>query len=203
MKLWSNPVSSTISFRNGDDSEGNISLPAVTICLESYKIFQEGNFNNFRERCQTYANFFFDTMYQCYDSRNESLDDETTTTTESGLIPNWFDTTVSPDRAKVIPFNNVPELVHDLNLNVSDIIKSYSVGSVLGASRQIYSFDEFHEVLESDWIKTVNFVLGACFTLDLRILNQTFVPMLTYRHPHYEFISINLELQVSSNILLS
>ena len=42
LKLVSKPVSTKISYKNGDDGNGNIRFPAVTICLNDYNYISRG-----------------------------------------------------------------------------------------------------------------------------------------------------------------
>ena len=36
-KFNSAPISSHVSYKNGDDNMGNVSFPAITICLKSFR----------------------------------------------------------------------------------------------------------------------------------------------------------------------
>ena len=82
-KYFSKPVSTTIAYRFGDDGNGNIRFPAVTICLRKYL-----HFSSAQPDLETCASSFgkknhaFEETLKCF--RQDDPDNESTTTKESG-----------------------------------------------------------------------------------------------------------------------
>ena len=76
-KFKSSPTSSTVAYRFGDDGQGNIDFPAISICMDSYYWIAE-SLNGMKYKCRRSSS-----MQEKFVKKFvESLENCTATTTE-------------------------------------------------------------------------------------------------------------------------
>ena len=84
-KFNSNPVSSSISFINGDDKHGNLQFPALTICLDNLaKNFEK----SLEQNCPSH---WIQDYYQIFEYCIEEKVEKSTTEESFSLFDNPYD----------------------------------------------------------------------------------------------------------------
>ena len=202
-KFLSVPVSSSISYTNGDDGLGNLVYPAITICPT--------NFAEKGENAQSYLTSLFIYKNQhCQDvlpaitSFTEALlycisngeDQKTTTTTEDysgglgGLFGDYGDG-VDYTSWDTELFPTIDDLLNATNLEVYDVIKSFKFGEAIN------DFGLSQELLQSFWIKTFDQNSGPCFTFDPLKQNISSLPSGKYSKGNFWPTQIRIRFKVS------
>ena len=191
-KYIDGPISSTVSYQFGDDGNGNIEFPAISICLDSFKwVVLSGISKN----CSTSAANIprlTDALRYCTDDNTESQ--ETTTTWCGGLFGCIFN---EEEEDIYYPFKNVEDLLDASKIiDITDILSGFQFGQTKLLSRKILvdrnTNDEIRkERLREYWKPTLNFERGFCYTFEPK--KYTNFPVLY----HGEILSIELKFGVS------
>ena len=84
-KFNSNPVSSSISFINGDDKLGNLQFPAFTICLDNLATYFE---KSLEQHCPSH---WIQDYYQIFEYCIEEKVEKSTTEESFSLFDNPYD----------------------------------------------------------------------------------------------------------------
>ena len=72
-KFNSAPISSHVSYKNGDDNMGNISFPAITICLKSFGFMAAKGNKKLVKHCSKNSFNFYERLYfYCYNLPEEN-----------------------------------------------------------------------------------------------------------------------------------
>ena len=169
-KFMSSPTSSSVSFINGDDNNGNFAMPAVTICLRSHRDWMKFKTRQV-EKCVdlgtagadafNHKNDFSVNLKDCLVSNiySEISSNESSSTTEYSIFDNLFGT----EKPIIENFVTLKEYVDVIHLHIQDILYSFSF-----ANFDLYnmpSTDREH-FLQTFWIPTFHEKHGQCFTFD-------------------------------------
>lgn len=168
-KYISVPISSTVTYKFGDDGYGNIVFPAITICLDLFKriVFSGMSYNCSDNYLNTLN--FHNALESCtYDSTQSQIQ----TTTECGGI---FGCMFTEDEEINYPFKNLEDLINaSKTLDITDILPAFRFGNSNGfgygkdkivVSRYMDS-DSRHESLKMYWEPTLHYEKGFCYTFE-------------------------------------
>ena len=166
-KFNSNPVSSSISFTNGDDKHGNLQFPALTICLYNLGFYFE---ESLERHCPSHWIHYY---YQIFEYCIEEKVEESTTEPEDffGLFDNPYDDYYE-DYDK---FATVDGLMNFTNIEAYDIINKFIYGNDIRIGKGMSSDSKTKEYLNQFWIKTYEHEHGPCFTFDPGLQNVSMI----------------------------
>ena len=161
-KYMSVPITSTVSYKFGDDGHGSIVFPTVTICLESFKWIVKSQGMNSRCMTENFDNFYDALLWCTYDSRESPK-----TTTEYSLIGNLF------DEPNVDPINKFKKLQDFLNasemLDITDILRGFKFGyrhHKILSTDGILSKNTREKRLKEWWKPIIHFEKGLCYSFE-------------------------------------
>ena len=204
-KYISGPITSTVSYKFGDDGYGNISFPTVTICLDFWWVLlsPNGMFNN----CSYLTKGgFHEALEFCTDDGTES----TTTANYDCLTCFGGQLLDNEDNVEGIgvvnKFKDIQKLLSVAKMmDITDILSGFKFGYMSDTSQiintapgQILSLEERHELMRTHWKSTLHFKKGFCYTFEPKRLGQHF--------PVYDgedLLKMNLYFNVSYNFMLS
>ena len=168
-KFYSKPVSSTISFTNGDDKHGNMQFPAITICIINFSSFFEKKLD---EYCPSnWIQNYHDIFEYCLEDKLETL-----TTTEGSTTLNLFGNTYEDYYDNYEKFQSVESLMNFTNIEVYDIIDTFHYGEDIQVMPNAALTDSLRqEYLKQFWIKTYDHEYGPCFTFDPGMQNVSWL----------------------------
>ena len=166
-KFNSNPVSSSISFTNGDDKHGNLQFPALTICIDNLGFYFE---ESLEQHCPSNWILYY---YQIFEYCIEEKVEESTTEPEDffGLFDNPYDDYYE-DYDK---FATVDALMNFTNIEAYDIINKFIYGNDIRIGKGMSSDSKTKEYLNQFWIKTYEHEDGPCFTFDPGLQNVSMI----------------------------
>ena len=172
-KFRSNPVSSSISFINGDDSRGRLQFPAMTICVTNFNRHLTKIMFGDSKRCRVVGSIdgYYDLFKYCLD--DQSTSNTTTTTTE--VYYGFGDLFGDTDDDVYDVFTNIDELMNFTDVEVYDVIKEFQFGGEINVNR-FFSETDRKAFLKELWIKTYDHESGPCFTFDPLIQNVSLIP---------------------------
>ena len=103
-KYISGPITSTVTYKFGDDGQGNIKFPAITICLDSFKWIAASPNGMYNNCLNGQVKNFYNALISCtHDNKLQTA----TTTTINSMFGNMFDENV--EKAK--PFERIDDLI--------------------------------------------------------------------------------------------
>ena len=167
-KFNSKPVSSSISFINGDDKNGNLQFPALTICIDTLQFHFE---KSLEQHCPSHwIQEYFNIFEYCV--AEEKAEESTSTTEEyNNLFGNPYDD-YNEDYDK---FATVDALMNFTNIEAYDIINKFIYGNDIQISKGMLSESVRHDYLSRVWIKTYEHQYGPCFTFDPGLQNVSLI----------------------------
>ena len=188
-KYIDGPISSTVSYRFGDDGYGNIDFPAITICLDSFEwVYWSGMTKN----CKTNGiGRFTDALKYCTDEFTQS---QTTTTTWCGGL---FGCMFYEDEEEIYPFKNIEDFLNASKVfDITDILSGFQFGqkyfkNKILVDQNTQTYDIYEAYLKDSWKPTLHFERGFCYTFEPKRYAK--IPVL-YKG---ELLSITLNFQVS------
>ena len=190
-KYIDGPISSTVSYRFGDDGYGNIDFPAITICLDS---FQWVVFSKILNNCSTNSILkFSEALKYC---TNDNTQSQTTTTTWCGGL---FGCTFNEEEDKIYPFKTVEDFLNASKMpDITDILSGFHFGQtglinkIMVDKNVLNEEDEYRrKLLKQYWKPTLHFKRGFCYTFEPKKYSN--FPLLY----HEEMLSIYLKFEVS------
>lgn len=150
-KFLSNPVSSSISFTNGDDGLENLNYPAISICAIGFTKYLNKILVTENQRCQSNLNNFADILRSNCLSMG-TIDEKTTTTTEDyNGFGNLFGDGGGYDYWEADEFQTVEEALNRTQVKISDMIEEFHYGKQIGVSPQ-YDKDSQQEFWDNFWV---------------------------------------------------
>ena len=193
-KYIDGPISSTVSYQFGDDGQGNIDFPAITICFDSFKWVMWAGMS---QKCSTnYLLTFSEALRMC---TNEDNSQTTTTTSCGGMFGCMF----NEEENKTYPFDKIKDLLEASKIfAITDILSGFYFGQegLNGSIRADKSsmHDKVRlQLLTEHWKPTLHFNRGFCYTFDPKNLPRSF-PVLY----NEELLSIYLKFEVSWTLSL-
>jgi hypothetical protein len=159
----SSPISSSVSYRFGDDGQGNIAFPAITICLDNFQILGQ---RESVKRCPVRITYFETLLKWCVGVTSEGF------TTNNGEFGNMFD--YGYDDSSDL-FATVDEAIEAVRLNVNDMIAEFSFGREIIITEDL-SYEYKVNFLSSIWTETIHNTDGFCFTFDPKLINASLMP---------------------------
>ena len=164
-KYLSNPVSSSISFTNGDDGLENLNYPAISICAIGFTKYLNKILVTENQRCQSNLNNFADILRSNCLSMG-TIDEKTTTTTEDyNGFGNLFGDGGGYDYWEADEFQTVEEALNRTQVKISDMIEEFHYGKQIGVSPQ-YDKDSQQAFWDNFWVLTYDQRKGPCYTFD-------------------------------------
>ena len=164
-KYISVPISSTVTYKFGDDGYGNINFPVITICLDSFKrIALSGMSNNCSMGWRRIDNFHDALRFCTYDSTQSRT--QTTTTECEGLFGCMFS---EDEEVSYSLFKKIEDLINaSKTLNIMDILDTFQFGDgkdKISVNHNLGS-DLRYEYLKKYWEPTLHYQRGFCYTFD-------------------------------------
>ena len=154
-KYISAPISSHISYKNGDDNLGNITFPAISICLQSYNALANKENTDLIQHCSHKSfNFYHRLFAYCYKlsgNQNELLG--SSNDQDSYYFPNWIEPTVKPEIIHY--FNNISDVLNASKVEIQDFLFEYAFGDVIGVLHSAHTHESKLEQLQEDWLPTI------------------------------------------------
>ena len=188
-KYKSKPITSSVSYTYGDDGNGLIEFPTVTICLDSFHrlgLSQKGFFYN----CDPSPPRFIDVLAYCIDSRMES------TTEYSSIYEGLFD---EGDyyADKFQKFTNLDDLINKAKfLEITDILVTFYFGNTIIVPHELDS-ESKAEILNKFWIPTMHYELGLCYTFEPKQHGLDKIPIVTDQ----SLLKIEMTFNVSGHLV--
>ena len=188
-KYINGPISSTVSYKFGDDGHGNIDFPAISICLNSFKWVAWSRMLN---NCST--NAIFDVSAALKYCTNDNTQSQTTTTTWCGGL---FGCTFNEEEDKIYPFKTVEDFLNASKMpDITDILSGFHFGQTglnnkIMVDKNIFNGLDRRSLLKQYWKPTLHFKRGFCYTFEPKKYSN--FPLLY----HEEMLSIYLKFEVS------
>ena len=193
-KYFSHPISSSITFKNGDDGLGNLTFPAITICVLNFNQYlSQILFEGSVPRCEVHSiNHFSHALQRCISlgPQNEDLE----TTEDYYGFGNLFGNQEDLDYDL---FDTVEEFMNASRIEIFDLIKTFEYGKEIIITKNLGHLRK--SLLTDLWIKSFDSRLGPCFTFDPSGHNATFLSSGTDISGKFEAQKAYLEFQVSLN----
>ena len=197
-KFISAPISSHVSYKNGDDNMGNISFPAITICLKSFGFMAAKANKDFVKHCSRKSFNFYERIYfYCYKLReeNELLDQSSNKNEDySYYFPEWIEATEKPEVIEY--FHSIEEAMNASHIKIHDFLYEYSFGDVIGVQNSGYTYGSKIQQLKEDWLESLDYSVGTCYTFDPSFLHHSMVQQIQLRKR--ELMYMQMHLSVSS-----
>ena len=189
-KFFSHPISSSITFQNGDDGLGNLTFPAITICVLNFNQYlNQILFKSIPRRCEVPSiNDFSHALQRCISlgPPNPDLD----TTEDYYGFGHLFG---NNDDLDYDLFDSVDEFMNASRIEIFDLIKTFEFGKEIIITKNLGHLRE--PLLAELWIKSFDSRLGPCFTFDPDRHNATFLSSGTDISGQFEAQKAYLELQ--------
>lgn len=151
LKFQSQPISTTVSFIQGDDGLGNIGMkiesyctnkqtsmfidllefPTITICLDTFKRLYQSPNGPLYNKCLAFmgytgdVNTFYNALLYCVE---DQVKDGIKTTTDSNAFSNMFD--VYDYDNSYEKYQSLEELLNATRLEIFDIVSSFKFDSI-------------------------------------------------------------------------
>ena len=191
-KYLSYPIASSISFTNGDDGQGNLNFPALTICLTNYYEYLNRLLIHDLNYCEEGEILSYNhALIKCLVLK-PGKSSITSTTTEGGLFGNLFGNG-NDDTYEL--FSTLEEFMDVTKIEISDILEEFEIGNLIKITNNL---DESYrkEYLKELWIPTFHQTLGPCFTFDPEKQNATMLSSGVDISGNYEPPTIRMEFLV-------
>ena len=196
-KFISAPISSHVSYKNGDDNKGNISFPAITICLKSFGFMAAKANQELLKHCNRKSFNFYHMLYSyCYKFPEDEngLLGSTANDDYSYYFPEWIETTVKPEIIDY--FQTIEESMNGSHIEIQDFLHEYTFGDVIGVLNSAHTFGSKIKQLKEDWLESTDYHVGTCYTFDPSFLHHSMVQQIQLRKR--ELMYMQMHLSVSS-----
>ena len=192
-KFFSHPISTSITFKNGDDGLGNLNFPAITVCVLNYhQYLSEFLFKNMR-KCEAHSiNDFSHALQSCI-SLGPSTNEGSGTTEDYYGFGNLFD---NDNQDTFDLFDTVDEFMNATKIQIYDLIQTFEYGKAIKITKNLGN-ELRKELLTDMWILSYDSRFGPCFTFDPERQNATFLSSGTDISGKFEAQKVYLEFQVS------
>ena len=162
-------------------------FPAITVCLDNFGDLQWFN-GSLLQRCNSEVDVsrFIDTLKHCL----ENDEDETSTTEGNTIFGGLFDQNDTTQK-----FTSVNELLNATKfIQIQDMINVFYFGNNLVHIDKFIDFKEREMFLQQNWIPTLHYKSGFCYTYQHSEQRMKLVPIHYFEKASGERLMTELEL---------
>ena len=144
----------------------NISeFPAITICMDNFGFLQRKNFSLY-QKCDVGVTKFIQALQQCLENEYETM----ATTEPSDIFGGMF----NKDEDEYQKFTNLEDFMDATRfLKIHEMIKKFEFGDQIIIDPMILTNEDREYFLRENWIETIHYQDGICYTFDYSDQNAT------------------------------
>ena len=171
-------------------------FPAITVCLDNFGFLQRKN-GSLYQKCDVGVTKFIQALEQCLENEYETM----TTTEQNDIFGGMFNN----DEEQHHKFKSLDEFMKATRfLKIHEMIKRFEFGNQIIIDPIILTSEDREYFLQENWIETIHYHDGICYSFDYSDQNVTsnMVPIYFRKQPSRERFMTKLEIEfdVSCNL---
>ena len=108
----------------------------------------------------------------------------------SYYFPEWIEPTAKPQ--VIEHFQSIEEAMNASHIKIQDFLYEYAFGDVIGVLNSAHTYDSKIQQLKEDWLESVDYSVGTCYTFDPSFLHHSMVQQIQLRKRELMYMQMHL-----------